>query len=152
MFHTHQVKSGDTFVPASAKYDRTVLFPGILVDATVWCLVLVATGCIVWRWTAHGRQWRLRNLFGVSVVVAILLGWWRWECDAAAKSLPARYVDLYTMYSDAPMLTLLQSPWYVYVPVLFGLGCGIYWIGWIGGRIKAKIIEGIHHVAMSKLR
>ena len=50
------------------------------------------------------------------------------------------------------MLTLLHSPWYVYVPVLFGLGCGVYWVGWIGGGIMVKIVRGIHHVAMSKLR
>ena len=61
--------------------------------------------------------------------VAVLLGWWRWEYDTAARNVPAGYVFVYAMFSDVPMLTLLHSPWHVYVPVLFGLGCGVYWIG-----------------------
>ncbi len=153
MFHTHEIETADDiFVPASARYERSALFPGVLVNASVWCLVLVATGCVAWRWTAHGRQWRLRTLFGVSIVVAILLGWWRWEYNAAVRFFPPKYAGLYTTLSDAPMLTLLYSPWYVYIPVLFGLGCGIFWIGWIGGIIVSTIGRVIHHVAMSKLR
>ncbi len=152
MFHTHEIKSGDTFVPASARYERSALFPGMLVNASVWCLVLIGTVCVVWRWTGHGRQWRLRTLFGVVLVVAILLGWWRWERDVAAKVVPLKYIEFCLVYSDSPMLTLLHSAWQVYVPVFFGLGCGIYWVGWIGSSAAVKIVRGTRYVAMSKLR
>jgi hypothetical protein len=157
MFHTHEVASWDMptrypYTPTNAQHDRTSIFPGIVVDVCVWCLAVLGTACVVWRWTAHARQWSLRTVFGVFCVVAVLLGWWRTEYNIAIKVVPPRYPELYTVYAEAPMLTLLQSPWYVYVPVLFGLGCGIYWVGWIGGAIAAKIIGRIRHVAMSKLR
>jgi hypothetical protein len=156
MFHTHEIVSWAfdrvSFSRRAALDDRTAIFPGALVDVTVWCAVLIATGCVVWQWAAYGRQWSLRTVFGIFFVVAILLSWWRTECNIAAAQVPAKYADVFIVLSEAPMLTLLRSPWYVCVPVLFGLGCGMYWAGWIGGSIAAKIIKGIHHVAMSKLR
>ncbi len=99
MFHTYEIVTGDVFVPRSARYDRTPLFPGVLVDPAVWCLVLIATGCVAWQWTAHSRQWGLRTLFWVSVVVAVLLGWWRWEHDIATGPLPAGYIKLFVCRS-----------------------------------------------------
>ena len=152
MPHTRLIDFSVGWAFGSAQYGRTTLYPGVLVNASASCLVLVATGCVVWRWTTCGRQWSLQTVFGVFFAVAVLLGWWRWEYDTAARNVPAGYVFVYAMFSDVPMLTLLHSPWHVYVPVLFGLGCGVYWIGWLGGIIVAKIIKGTCHTAMSKLR
>jgi hypothetical protein len=155
-FHTRQTTSREfdqtSWAETSVECERTAIFPGALIDVSVWCVVLIATGCVAWLCVAHGRQWSLRTVFGVFFVVAVLLGWWRWEYNIAAAQFPARYAYLYTVYSEAPMLTLLNSPWYIYVPVLFGLSCGIYCTGWIGGSVAAKIIKGVHHVAVSKLR
>ena len=126
------------------------LFPGVLIDVAVWCVILVATGCVVWRWTANSRQFRLGTLFSLSVVAAILLGWWKYEHDDRTILFMGKPVIV--TLDLPPMLALLQFPWCVYVPVLFGLGCGIYWIGWIGGILVGKIVGVIHHVAMPKLR
>jgi hypothetical protein len=139
-------------------YPVPSLLPGALVDIGVWCLILIGTGCVAWRWTANAHQWSLRTMFGVIAVVAILLGWWKYEHDALATWLSAHGVnftevdDEMVTDSGVPLLALLQFSWYVYVPVLFGLACGIYWIGWISGRIIGRIITMVHHVAMPKLR
>lgn len=78
-------------------------------------------------------------MFGVSAIVAILLGWWKYEYDHGIELPAAADAIGLARYYDAPLVTLLDFDWYVYVPVLFGLGCGIYWIGWMGGKLLAWI-------------
>jgi len=148
--HTHEESISRPSNPTAVRYERTALFPGVLVDAAAWCLMLFGTGCVVWRWAANARQFRLGTLFSLFVVAAILLGWWKHEHDDRAVLVFGKLVTI--TFDPPPMLALLLFPWYVYVPVLFGLGCGIYGIGWMGGRILAKMIKGVHHVALPKLR
>ena len=119
--------------------------PGAIIDVAVWCLILIATICVVWRWTANVRQWQLRTLFSVFVVVASLLGWWKYERDlfASRYHVELRGSDLseFTLISELPLLVLLRFPWYVFIPVLFGLACSIYWVIWIGGVIVTRVFR-----------
>jgi hypothetical protein len=151
LLHTHEKKTWRSSDPTAVRCDRTILWPGMIFDVGVWCLVLVGTACVVWRWVGHVRQWRLRTLFGIIVVVAILLGWRKYEYDHGIELPGVADVIGLARYYDAPLVTLLLDfDWYVYVPVLFGFGCGIYWIGWMGGKLLAWITVN-RHVAMPKL-
>jgi hypothetical protein len=145
MLHTHEAETWKTLTPLS--YDRSALFAGMLVDICVWCVMLVATYCIVWRWAANWRQFRLRTLLAIFAVVAVLLGWWKYEHDdPGVRFLGAIALDV----CYVPMLVLLQFPCYVYIPVLFSLGCSVYWIGWIGGRMATKLVQMVCRRAMPK--
>ena len=156
MPHTpHPLVARVTIVTLEGKsYPIKSLLPGTIVDVAVWCLILIATICVVWRWTANGRQWQLRTLFGVFVVVASLLGWWKYERDLFASRLLGDSVELtesdvteLTVASELPLLALLRFPSHVFIPVFFGLACGIYWIVWIGGVIVTRVIRMGSHAA-----
>jgi hypothetical protein len=142
--------SGNLTTPPVPLDRIAFLFPGVLIDVAAWCVILVATGCVVRRWAANAWQFRLRTLFSLAVVAAILLGWWKYEHDDRTVFLFGQPVIV--TLDLPPLLALLQFPWYVYVPVLFGLGCSIYCTGWIAGILVGKIVTVIHHVAMPKLR
>ena len=127
------------------------LLPGAIIDVAVWCLILTATICVVWRWTANGRQWGLRTLFSVFVVAASLLGWWKYERDLFASRYSVELSDSdvseFTVADELPLLVLLLFPWYVFIPVLFGLACSIYWVISIGGVIATRVIRMGSHAA-----
>jgi hypothetical protein len=127
-----------------------LLFPGMLIDVAAWCVIVAAASCVVWRWTANARQFRLGTLFSLTFVVAVLLGWWKYEHDARTILFMGQPVIV--TLDLPPMLALLQFPWYVSIPVLFGLGCTIYSAIWVGGRIIGGAIRRVRHVAVPKLQ
>lgn len=127
---------------AVVRHERTVFWYGMITDVGTWCVMLIGAGWIAWQWSGSPRQFRLRTMFALCAVVAFLLGWWKYEND----SRPGVGIVL----GNRPMLELLFSPWYVYVPVLFGLGCGIYWTGWVASGSLRRIARAVHFAAPPK--
>lgn len=147
MPHTREPQTLKASSPSSAQVQQTFLTPGLFIDVAVWGVMLAGTTWIVWRWSANPRQFRLRTMFALSAVAAVLLSWWKCEHRSPATSLG----ELDTFIENLPMLALLQFPWYVYVPVLFGLACGICLVGWASGRIMLGLVQVVRHVGMPKL-
>jgi hypothetical protein len=86
-------------------------------DAALWLAMIAATVYIARRALWSGWRFRLSSLFAVTTAAAVMLAWWRVE--------RARWVVIPLLQAEvgAPLLRLLDYSPFVYVPVLFGVGC-----------------------------
>lgn len=118
---------------AAIETDYNWLPAGVLVNIVALLIVLLGTvlACELWRRRA-GRWWQfnLRDLLAGVTIAAILLAldqnkiWLNEQLSAMFRGS--------TPYLNAG---IRYEPWYVQAPLLFGLGCVIYSIGWLATKL-----------------
>jgi hypothetical protein len=105
---------------------------GVFVNVASTLILLVGTtiACQLWcRRAADWWQFSLRDLLAFLSIAAILLALWQNDVWLS-QQLAAR------IGTSAPYLNggIRYEPWYVQVPILFGLGCVIYSAGWMATK------------------
>jgi hypothetical protein len=101
----------------------TTLFSEFVCDLVAWVSILTCTAHTMWRATGRPAQPGLWTLFWAHVAVAVVLCWWRVECE---HTYVANHPELTAILRDAPttpLLRLLKFPASVSMLVLFGVFC-----------------------------
>jgi hypothetical protein len=106
---------------------------GTVVNVMVLVILLAGTAvaCELWRRrTIRAWQFNLRNLLAFLTIAAILLALWQNDVWLS-QQLAARIGTSDPYLNDG----IRNEPWYVQVPIFFGLGCVIYSAGWMATKL-----------------
>jgi hypothetical protein len=113
----------DSISPFTRQISCVIAYRVLAADVALWLAMVVAAVYIARKMLWSGWRFNLSSLFATTTVMAVMLAWWRVERADWQSGGSPELTALWNASAGTPLLRLLDFPPYVYVPVLFGMGC-----------------------------
>jgi hypothetical protein len=132
-------------------YHYEFAYRALAVDAGTCLAIMAATIYIARRALWSGWRFRLSSLFAVTTAVAVMLAWWRIEGTEWYMHNEPDLTRLLQSEVGTPLLRLLEFSPFIYVPVLFGIGCLVICAMLILGAAARFAVRGMSRRAPIQL-
>jgi hypothetical protein len=112
---------------STSTHHSTWYLPGLLLNGSLFLTIIASTAFACARWRRRALRWwqfRVLDIFALIGIVGVLAGLYRVERDF--RQWWERIVE-YAQFA----YRIQELPWYVAGPLLFGIGCLIYAVGWL---------------------